>query len=103
VPVLLADVESVVVVAAVALFEIVEPLAALAFTFTTIVKTAVSPAATVLFENTTLPVPPTAGVLPAHPVPVVTEDETNVVPAGTASVTVTLCASLGPLFTKLIV
>src|SRR6185369_17838427 len=38
-----------------------------------------------------------------HPVPVVTVADTNVVFAGIASVTVTVCASLGPLFTKLIV
>src|SRR6185295_8797735 len=71
--------------------------------FTTIVNTAVSPAATVAFENTTLPVPPTAGAVMLQPLPVVTTADTNVVLAGTASVTVTVCASLGPLLAKLIV
>jgi len=74
-----------------------------ALTFTTIVNTAVSNDATVPFQNTTLPVAPTEGELVLQPVPVVTVAETNVVLAGTASVTVTVCASLGPLFTKLIV
>src|SRR6185503_8459536 len=103
VPVLLPGVGSVVVLAAVALFVIVVPLAVLEFTFTTIENTAVSPATTVAFENTTLPVPPTAGAVMLQPVPVVTIADTNVVLAGTASVTVTPCASLGPLLTKLIV
>src|SRR5262245_14261148 len=85
VPLLLPPVGSVVVVAAVAVFVIVVPLAVLAFTATTIWKTAVSAAATVALEKTTLPVPPTAGELVLHPVPVVTEADTNVVLAGTAS------------------
>src|SRR5262249_31260322 len=72
-------------------------------TFTTMVKTAVSPVATVALEKTTLPVPPTAGALVDQPVPVVTEADTNVVLAGVASVTVTVCASDGPLLVKLIV
>ena len=103
VPVLLAGVGSVVELAAVAEFVIVAPLAVLELTFTTIVKTAVSPAATVPLEKTTLPVPPTAGELVLHQVPVVTTADTNVAFAGTASVTVTVWASLGPLLVKLIV
>src|SRR5690348_672412 len=79
------------------------PLAVLALTLTTMVNTAVSLAATVAFEKTTLPVPPTAGAVVVQPLPVVTVADTNVVLAGTASVTVTDCASLGPLFTKLMV
>src|ERR1044072_4851347 len=69
-------------------------------TLTTMVKTAVSPATVVALENTTLPVPPTAGAEVLQPVPVVTVAETNVVFAGTASVTVTVCASDGPLLMK---
>src|SRR3954471_2637739 len=104
VPVLLPGVGSVVVLAAVAELLIVAPFAVFELTLTTIVKTAVSPAATVDFEKTTLPVPPTAGGLGiVQPEPVVTTADTNVVLAGTASVTVTICASLGPAFWKLIV
>src|SRR5690242_9807218 len=99
VAVLLAGVGSLVVEAAVAELEIVLPLAALALTLTTMVKTAVSALATLAFEKTTLPVPPTAGLVVDQPVPVVTTADTNVVLAGTASVTVTLCAVPGPLFT----
>src|SRR6185369_15110778 len=98
VPVLLPGVGSVVLLAAVALLLIVAPLAVLALTLTTMVKTAVSPAATVAFEKTIGP-----AVLTAQPVPVVTTADTNEVFAGTASLTVTVCASDGPLLTKLIV
>src|SRR5438477_1367 len=94
---------SAVVLAAVAALVIVEPFAALEFTFTTTVKTAVSPLAIVALEKTTLPVPPTAGALVDQPLPVVTVADTKVVLVGTASVTVTLCASDGPLLVKLIV
>src|SRR5690349_15452699 len=90
VPVLLPGVGSVVAVAATALLLMVAPLAVLALTWTTMVKTAVSPAATVALEKTTVPVPPTAGAEVDQPVPVVTIAETNVVLAGTASVTVTV-------------
>src|SRR6185369_376302 len=100
VPVLLPGVGSAVVAAAVAELVIVAPLAVLALTFTTIVNTAVSDGATAAFENTTLPVPPTAGAVGVQPVPVVTTADTNVVFAGTASVTVTDVALPGPLFTK---
>src|SRR5262249_25243858 len=103
VPVLLAGVGSVVALPAVALLDSVAPFGVAELTCTTIVNTAVSPAATVALENTTLPVPPTAGALRLHPTPVVTTADTNEVLAGTASVTVTDCASLGPLLTKLIV
>src|SRR6185295_8549206 len=103
VAVLLAEFRSVVVLAAVALLLIVAPFAVLAFTLTTIVNTADSPATTVALEKTTLPVPPTAGVVGVHPIPVVTVADTNVVFAGTASVTVTIWASLAPAFVKLMV
>src|SRR4051812_20978845 len=62
-PVLFPGVGSVVVEAATALLLMVLPLAALALTLTTMVKTAVSPFGTDAFEKTTLPVPPTAGGL----------------------------------------
>src|SRR2546423_192509 len=103
VPVLLAGVGSVVVVAATALLVIVAPLVVLLLTLTTIVKTALSPATVVAFEKTTLPVEPTEGALVDQPLPVVTTADTNVVLAGTASVTVTVCASLAPLLLKLMV
>jgi len=103
VPVLLAGVGSVVTLAAVALLVIVAPLGVPESTFTTIVNVAVSPAATVALENTTFPVPPTAGELVDHPLPVETTADTKVALAGTASVTVTVWASDGPLFVKLIV
>src|ERR1041385_264606 len=90
VAVLVEGVGSAVVLAAVAEFVIVAPLAVLEFTFTTIVKTAVSALATVALEKTTLPVAPTAGAEVLHPVPVVTVADTNVAFAGTASVTVTV-------------
>src|SRR5690349_16913902 len=88
VAVLLLESVSVSVAAAVALLLIVAPLAVEAGTLTTIVKTADSPAVTAAFEKTIGP-----EVLTAQPVPVVTTAETSEVPAGTASVTVTLLAS----------
>src|SRR5581483_147916 len=100
---LLPEDGSVVVEAAVAVLLIVAPLAVLALTLTTMVKTAVSEAATVAFEKTMLPVPPTAGLVVDQPVPVVTTADTKVVFVGTASVTVTVCASDGPALLKLIV
>src|ERR1043165_10268718 len=97
VPVLVPGVGSVVAVAAVALLVIVAPFAVLGLILTTIVNVAASSASDVALEKTTLPVPPTAGALTDHPAPTVTAAETNVALAGTASVTVTVCASLGPL------
>src|ERR1041385_7320526 len=90
VPVLFPGVGSVVVDAAVALFVMTVPVAVLASTSTTMVNTAVSPDATVAFEKTTFPVPPTAGADVDQPVPVVTVADTKVVFVGTASVTVTV-------------
>src|SRR5262249_21406292 len=103
VAVLLAVFGSELVGAAVAELVMVAPLAVLGLTFTTMGNTAVSPLRTDAFEKTTLPVPPTAGELVDQPVPGVTTADTNVVFAGTASVTVTLVALPGPLFTKLTV
>src|SRR5256712_251574 len=103
VPVLLPELGSGVVLAAVAELVMIVLLGVLPFTFTTIVNTAVSPPTTVALEKTTFPVPPGAGALVDQPLPVVTVADTNVVLAGTASVTVTVCASLGPALVKLIV
>jgi hypothetical protein len=50
-------------------------------------------------EKTTLPVAPTAGALVAQAVPRTTDDETNVALPPTGLVSVTVEASLGPLFT----
>jgi hypothetical protein len=103
VPVLLPGVPSVVVLAAVAEFVMSVPFGVTALTFTTIVNTAVSPPTTTGFEKITFPVPP-GGVLRLQPAaPDVTTADTNVVLGGTASVTVTEFAELGPLLTKLIV
>jgi len=103
VPVLLPGVGSTVALAAVALLVMVEPLATLAATWTTMVKVAISLSVVVPLEKTTLPVAPTAGALVLQPVPEFTTAETKVVPVGRPSVTVTVCAALGPLLTKLIV
>src|SRR5262245_61524824 len=103
VPVLFAGVGSGVVLAASGLLVIVVLCGVLVLQLTTTVNTAVSPARTEALEKTTLPVPPTAGLEMLHPLPVVTTADTKVVLVGVASVTVTVCASLGPLLTKLIV
>src|SRR4030095_6203238 len=103
VPVLFPEVPSVVELAAVAELVIIVPFGVPALTFTTIVNKAVSPGNTVPLENTTVPVPPTAGALVLHPIPVFTAADTNVVLAGSVSLTDTVVALLGPLLTKLIV
>src|SRR3954453_7528244 len=101
--VLLPGVGSGIELAAVTELLIVVPCIVPALTFTTMIKVAVSPLATLAFEKTTLPVPPTAGCDVDQPVPVITEAETNVVFTGTASVTVVLRPGPGPLSTKLMV
>src|SRR3989442_571117 len=83
---LLPEFGSVVVLAATALLVIVVPTEVFELTLTTTVNTALSPAATVALENTTLPVPPTAGALVDQPLPVVTVADTKVVLVGVASV-----------------
>src|SRR5258706_8447342 len=98
IPVLLPGVGSGVALLAVALLLIIVPFAVDAGMLTTIVNTADSPAMTVPFEKTIGP-----AVFTAQPAPVVTIADTSVVPAGTASLTMTVCASLGPAFAKLIV
>ena len=102
-PVLLTLFGSEVTEAATASLLITVAFGVVGLTFTTIENCAVSPAATVVFEKTTLPVPPTAGELMDQPVPVLTEALTKVVSVGVASVTVTVCASLGPALAKSIV
>src|SRR4029450_13394539 len=72
-PVLLTLFGSEVTEAATASSLITVAFGVLGLTFTTIENCAVSPAATVPFEKTTLPVPPTEGELMDQPVPVVTE------------------------------
>ena len=67
-------------------------------TLTTSVKVCPAPAARVAVVQLTVPVVPTAGVVQVNVVPEPWLRETNVVPAGRVSVSVTLCASEGPLF-----
>src|SRR3979490_3115323 len=71
-----------VVVATVAVSEMIVPAAVPAFTFTTTWKLVTVPGARVAMVHVMLPVAPTAGVTQAHPTGVVAE--TNVVFAGTA-------------------
>lgn len=91
---------SVVVVAAVAVLVMTVPSAVAESMCTTIVNVALSALITVVLLNVIAPVPPTAGAVVIQPLPVVTVADTNVVLAGTVSVTVTVCASEGPLITK---
>lgn len=103
VPVLLLGLESGMELAAVTELVITVPWTVPLLTFTTIWNVAVSPLGTVLFENTTLPVPPVATEsVRAHPGEEVLAD-TNVVLGGTGSVTVVLIPGAGPLLMKLIV
>src|SRR5438552_4103210 len=100
-PVLLPELESGVVLVAVAELLMAVPAATLAPTWTTIVKLGVAPAATVGLVKVTVPVPPTAGALVAQPAGA--EAETKVVPAGTTSERTTPWASLGPLLVRVTV
>lgn len=100
VAVLLAGSGSAVDELAEAVFEIVEPPGAAAFTFTTSVNAAVASANDELLQLT-VPGAPTAGVV--HDQPAGDVSETNVVPAGNASLRVALCAGFGPLFVTPIV
>src|SRR5438105_2733584 len=94
---------SAVVLETVAVLVIVAPWAVLEFTLTTIMKSSVSAPATVALKKSTLRLPPTAGALVLQPPCVVIVPDTNALLARRASVTVTLCASDGPLSLKLIV
>src|SRR5947199_396373 len=88
------------VVEEIVVLALIVPVAA-GSTSTTAVKLAEPPAANVARVTVTVPVAPTAGVVALHPAGVVTE--TNVVPAGVASVTDTVCASDGPALLAVIV
>ncbi len=92
---------SVVALETFAVFEIVAPFAAFAFTLTTSVNVPDAFAAMLAFEQEIVPVPPTAGVEQLKPAGLASE--TKVVFVGTASVSVTLVALLGPVFVTIIV
>jgi hypothetical protein len=83
----------------VAVLVIVAP--APAFTATTMSNVDVAPAPSVAIEQEIVPVPPAAGVVQPNAGPLVWVSETNVVPVGTTSVRVTVCASLVPMFEML--
>src|SRR5262249_39092882 len=93
------------VVAAVAVsLRAAAPVGAPEATLTTTWKEAVALAATEPLEKTMVPLAPTATEsVRDQPVPVRTAADTRVVFAGSASLTVTVLASLGPLLAKLIV
>ena len=76
------------------------PAGVAASTPTTSVNTAL-PAGSVAIVHVTVPVPPTAGVV--HDQPAGDASEVNVVFAGSASVSATVVALLGPLFATVIV
>jgi len=95
-PVLFPELGSGVELAAVAELLMVLPARTLAPMCTTMVKVGAAPAATVGLAKVTVPVPPTAGAAMVQPAGALAE--TNVVPAGRVSETLTLCASLGPAF-----
>jgi len=89
--------ESLVVVATVAEFEIVDSAETLEFTRTTMEKTADAPGANVELVQLTLPVAdPAAGVVQVKVGPLVCVADTNVVLAGTASINETSWAADGP-------
>jgi hypothetical protein len=69
---------------------------AAALVATTSVKLAVPPLANVTRLHVTVPPAPTAGVVQAKAGPASCTPDTNVVPAGNTSVSVTLCALPGP-------
>src|SRR4029077_17523964 len=94
---------SVVLLDTVAVLLIAVALGVFAFTFTTRLKLALTPAANVGMVHVTEPVPPTAGLVQEKGGPAVCVIDTNVVFAGVASLSETLCASLGPAFAALIV
>jgi hypothetical protein len=64
---------------------------------TTSVNVALVPAENVPIVQVTVPVPPAAGVVHANVGPAFCVSETNVLLAGTVSVSDTVCASEGPL------
>src|SRR6266550_1031280 len=102
VAVLFVGFESVVLEAISAMLVIVVSFAA-AFTLTTSLKLAPVPPASVAMVQVTVPVPPNGGTVQVKVAPVFWVNETKVVPAGTASVSVTPWASLGPRLVRLMV
>src|SRR6266496_4291643 len=98
---LLPGVGSLVVDDAEAVFVSVVLFTTFAPTFKTSVKVAEEPEASVPIVQFTEPLAPTAGFVQLNAGPVFCASETNVVPAGSVSLSVTLCASLGPLFVTL--
>ncbi len=93
---LLPGVGSAVTADAVAVLLIVAPFAVDEATWTTKLKTADAPAAIEVAEHVMVPFVPTAGGVQMNVRGTVSE--TNVTLAGSTSVSVTVCASLGPLF-----
>ena len=75
---------------------VIEPLGALADVLTDNVKKTVPSGSIAAAEQVTVPPDPTAGVLQVKG-PSDTFSDTNVVPGGSESVTVTFCAAEGPL------
>lgn len=103
VAVLFVDTGSVVVAATVAVFVIVLPAGSDEAARTTSENVADAALTSVAAVQEMLPVPPAAGVVHVNVGPAVCVSDTNVVPAGTASVTVTPAASEGPPFAAVIV
>ena len=95
---LLGAVESVVADAIVAVLLIVAPTAVAGFTFKTSVKLALVLAGNDAIVQVIVPAAPTAGLAQANDGPLFCVSDTKVVLTGSTSVSVTVCASLGPLF-----
>jgi hypothetical protein len=100
---LLAVFESAVVLLTFAVLVMAVPAAAALLELTTIVNDPVAPDVNVVKLHVTVPVPPAGGLAHAAVGPLFCASDTNVVPAGTASVIATLCASPGPLLVTVIV
>src|SRR5688572_25154063 len=99
---LLPGVGSVVAEETVAVLAMIVPSGTSLSTFTTRTNVAVAPAASVgLVDVTVPPELPTAGSMLFQPAG--STNDTNVVPGGITSVSVTLAASLGPLLVTVIV
>src|SRR5437773_5102788 len=98
---LLAALVSVVLVLADAVLDRTVPSAAPGLTRTTSTNVGAAPAATLERVEVTVPLPPTGGVVETQPDGAV--NETNVVLAGTASVSDTFCAGLGPALARVMV
>ena len=66
-------------------------------------KVADAPPASVAIEHETVPPEPTEGLMQLNAGPLFCVFDTKVVVAGSGSDSVTVCASLGPLFVTMIV